>query len=47
LAAESLYRALNTPSWLARMERLLAELEQRLCPFVLSFLSLALENLVL
>jgi DNA-binding NtrC family response regulator/tetratricopeptide (TPR) repeat protein len=45
--AESMYRALNTPIWLARMERLLAELEQRLCPFVLGFLSFALENLVL
>jgi tetratricopeptide (TPR) repeat protein len=45
--AESMYRELDTPVWLARMERLLGALRQRLCEFLLGVLTFGLQDLVL
>src|SRR5215831_793782 len=47
LTAESMYRELDTPIWLARMERLLGGLKQRLYGLFLGFLTLGLQDLVL
>ena len=45
--AESMYRELHTPIWLARMEQRLGGLRQRLYELSLGFLILGLQNLML